>query len=343
MLTKTLIATAATGGVLLGPALAGDAGLYGKGDPTYDGVYRQSLSILALKATGEKVPRSAVRWLTKQQCADGGFQAYRADTTTACQPADAVNFAGQDTNSTALAVAALHHSGQKAKARKAARWLATKRNSDGGYAYYPAPGATSDASSTALALAAQRLVGRKASDAHLRSLQIRCDAPKGQRGGLPVDASLTDANDGATAQTAYLLGGGLTLAQTTRPAATTPGLVCKGPNNEKASVTRAARGYLAARILAVKGALPYGGGFPGTDYAASATAVLALADAGVGRKPVRTGTRFLARAAQDWITGNGDDAPGALALLMLVADATRNSPTDFGGIDLVTRLAATRQ
>jgi hypothetical protein len=89
--------------------------------------------------------------------------------------------------------------------------------------------------------------------------------------------------------------------------------------------------------------MPYGGGYPGTDYAASATAVLALANAGVGRTSVRTGTRFLARDAQDWITGNGDDAPGALALLMLVADATGNSPKDFAGIDLVSRLAATRR
>jgi hypothetical protein len=322
--------------------MAGDAGLYGKGDPTFDGVYRQSLSILALKSTDRKVPATALRWLKKQQCADGGFQAYRAPGD-ACRPADAVNLTGQELNSTALAVAALHHTGNRAEARKAAKWIATKRNDDGGYAYFPATGATSDAASTALAVAAQRLVGRKASDVYLRELQKRCDAPAAQRGGLPFDASLSDVNDGATAQSAYFLGGGLALPAPTRAASTTPGLVCKGSQRNRASLDRAARGYLAERLLAQKGALPYGGGFPGTDYAASATAVLALADAGVGRAPIRTGTRFLARDAQAWITGGGEDAPGSLALLMLVADATGKDPKDFGGINLVKRLAATQR
>ena len=79
MLTKSLVAAAAAGGVLLSatPALAADGGLYGKGDPTYDGVYRQSLSILALQDTGRTVPKAALNWLQDQQCSDGGFTAPR--------------------------------------------------------------------------------------------------------------------------------------------------------------------------------------------------------------------------------------------------------------------------
>ena len=67
VLTKSLVAAAAAGGVLLSatPALAADGGLYGKGDPTYDGVYRQSLSILALEATGRAVPKRALKWLKR--------------------------------------------------------------------------------------------------------------------------------------------------------------------------------------------------------------------------------------------------------------------------------------
>ena len=77
MRSKTLITTATAAGVLLAtaPALAGDAGLYGSSDPTFDGVYRQSLSVLALEASDRKVPASAIKWLKKQQCADGGFDA----------------------------------------------------------------------------------------------------------------------------------------------------------------------------------------------------------------------------------------------------------------------------
>ena len=49
-----------------------------------------------------KPPTSAVDWLTGQQCADGGFAAYRADATKACDAKTML-----DTNATAAAVQAL--------------------------------------------------------------------------------------------------------------------------------------------------------------------------------------------------------------------------------------------
>ena len=115
MRSKTLITTATAAGVLLAtaPALAGDAGLYGSSDPTFDGVYRQSLSVLALEASDRKVPASAIKWLKKQQCADGGFEAYRSDAASPCQTPDPNSFSGQDSNSTALAAAALWHTGNR--------------------------------------------------------------------------------------------------------------------------------------------------------------------------------------------------------------------------------------
>lgn len=343
MFTKSLIAAGASVGLLLtaSPALAADTGLYGSADPTFDGVYRQSLSILALTAADKKVPTAAVRWLKGQQCEDGGFMAYRADTGTACQPPDPVNFAGQDSNATAVATAALWHMGAKKKSRQAARWLTERRNTDGGWAYYPAPDATSDANSTALVQGALRLLGRDPSTRYLKRLQYRCEAPAAQRGGLRFDEASQEANDNATAQVAWMLGGGLRLPADGRIAKRTPRLTCKGTRAE-ASMTVAARGYVAKRLRSVRGDLPYGGGYPGTDYAGAASGVLALANARVSRKTVRIGSRFLQRSADEWITANGDDAPGALAMLMLVAEATGDDPRDFGGTNLVARLAKTR-
>lgn len=342
MFTKTLITVTAVGGVLLGatPALAGDADLYGTADPTFDGVYRQSLSILALNASDQKVPASAVRWLKKQQCSDGGFMAYRADVSVACQAPDPINYAGQDSNSTALAAVALLETGNKAQARKAAKWLAEHQGADGGWAYYPAAGSTSDTNSTALAIGSLTAVRGPQQATYLRSVQQRCStAQKKMRGGLAFDTSFPEVNDNATSQAAWILGGGLALPAPRPIARSSPKLSCKGTQKNKASTQQAALGYLNARLEQVNGKLPYGGGYPGTDFAGASAATLALANAGAGRKAVKTTTRFLEDSATEWITANGDDAPGALAMLILVADATGDNPRNFGGVNLVKRLA----
>ncbi|MFD5109582.1 hypothetical protein [Streptomyces cinereoruber] len=77
------------------------AGLYGTKDPTYDGVWRQSLSFLAQRATGYQPADQAVEWLLGQQCDDGAFASYRADAT---KPCDAKTM--RDTNATAAATLA---------------------------------------------------------------------------------------------------------------------------------------------------------------------------------------------------------------------------------------------
>ena len=345
MILKPLLAAAAAAGVLLtaAPAQASDTGLYGAGDATYDGVYRQSLAILSLKASGQKVPKDAVRWLKSQQCADGGFMEYRADTTSACLPADATNLTGQELNGTALAVGALKQTGNMKAAKKAARWIGTKQNPDNGFSYFPEAGATSDTSSTALAIAAMSLVAKSPQQSYLLDVQYRCDAPAAKRGGLRFDTTMSEVNDGATAQTAAMLGGALTLPTPTTIKKSAPSLKCKGKGKDKTAVDTAALGWLNKRLVATKGKLPYGGGYPGTDYSATATGALALANAGVGRKAVRTTVKALKRDAESWITASGADAPGSLAWLILVANATGENPKDFGGINLVKRLAATKQ
>ncbi len=347
MFVKSLIVGATAGAVLLSasPALADDAGLFGTGDPAFDGVYRQSLSILALQATGREVPKPALRWLKRQQCADGGFTAYRSDTRAACPAPDPVNYAGQDSNSTALAVAALWHTGAKKKARRAASWLAARVNPVGGWAYYPAQAATSETNSTAVVLAALRLTGKKPSGRYLRRVQVPCPTSGVVPGGLRYDSSSTDVNDNATAQAAWVLGGGLRLPAARPLARKVPRTACQdvGVKVTSKRVAGAARGYLTDRLDSVGGTLPYGGGYTGTDYVGSAQAALALAQAGVSRKAVKVTVTSLQKDAQTWITANGDDSPGALAMLILLADATGKSPKDFAGMNLLARLAKSRQ
>ena len=100
---------------------------------------------------------------------------------------------------------------------------------------------------------------------------------------------------------------------------------------------------LAQRLFDTGGKLPYGGGFPGTDYAGATMGTIALAESGVGRKAVTKTTKYLKKSSDTWVTANGSDSPAALAMLILLADATGENPKDFGGINLMSRLAKTRQ
>ncbi|MGW7117869.1 prenyltransferase/squalene oxidase repeat-containing protein, partial [Streptomyces xanthophaeus] len=124
------------------------SGLFGKKDPTYDGVWRQSVALLAQHTVGLKPAQEAVDWLTGQQCENGGFASFRADAAAAC---DATTM--YDTNATAVAVQAMKALGsQDAAVKKAVDWLKTVQNEDGGWAYVP--GSPSEANSTALVISA---------------------------------------------------------------------------------------------------------------------------------------------------------------------------------------------
>ena len=146
-----------------------DAGLFGSADPTYTGVYRESLALLAFQAAGVTPPSVAVNWLLSQQCADGGFQGYTTSASTCAAP-DSTNYAGEDSNTTGLALEALSSLGQQVAAQKAADWLVAHQNTDLGFAYYPdqatnANPPASDANSTAIAL-----IGLNAFNAYVTSL-----------------------------------------------------------------------------------------------------------------------------------------------------------------------------
>jgi len=162
-LVTRLLATERTSGV--------DAGLFGSQDPTYDGAFRQGLSLSALAAvgvTGTVQVSLAASWLEHQQCADGGWTSYvTADNPCNGDPAE---YAGPDTNSTALAVQGLSAQGSltSTSAKRALRFIREGQDADGGWGYEPnasdAPGST-DPDSTALVIQAVLALGKSPSSA----------------------------------------------------------------------------------------------------------------------------------------------------------------------------------
>ena len=143
--------------VITSPSTNTDAGLFGSADPTYTGVYRQSLALIALVAAGETPPPVAVSWLVNQQCADGGFQGYKP-ANGSCTPSDRLVYSSEDSNTTAVALQALSLLNQTEAAGSAAKWLKDRKSGDNGFAYYPDQSLypsdlpVSDANSTALVL-----------------------------------------------------------------------------------------------------------------------------------------------------------------------------------------------
>ena len=78
--TTTRITVAAAAAALVLPAILpspasaatqAPPGIFGTSDPTYDGVFRQSIALVGLRAAQTPIPPSAVGWLVGQQCASG--------------------------------------------------------------------------------------------------------------------------------------------------------------------------------------------------------------------------------------------------------------------------------
>jgi hypothetical protein len=115
--------------------------------------------ILALRQAGEKAPRSAVRFLVRQQARSGGWS---------------WNPGGQpDSNDTAATIEALRAAGVKGTpVQRALGYLGRRHRRDGGFELTPGRG--SDAQSTAWAIQAYAAAGRKppsGSLAYLRRLR----------------------------------------------------------------------------------------------------------------------------------------------------------------------------
>ena len=340
VVTRTLIAVAgisvATVGVV-SPAMAAspDAGLFGSMDPTYDGVYRQSVSILAL-APLNKVPAQSVTWLKSQQCLDGSFEAYRKSIRTACGVPDPAKFTGPDSNSTALAAMALRAVKESAAADKAVAALVANQNKDGGWGY--TMGSPSDVNSTGLTLAA--LNGAPKSTAvkaagnsargYLAAVQVPCTGTGAF--GLPYQAS-GPVDLLASGQGLLGLAGTVPFAKPTS-FGTVNNTTCKSPALNKVAT------YLSQQLVKTRGALPSSMDPKQTDWNSTTNAVLALSSAKLAKPAIDAGVSALQKNV-DVYTGSAEKFKAAASGgLILVAQATGLNPSAFGTkkTDLVTQL-----
>jgi hypothetical protein len=331
------------------PAFADSTkGLYGSQDATYDGVFRQSLTILALRQAKQPIPPSARSWLARQQCADGGFEPFRAETSVACKPGDATTYSGQETNSTAIAAVAFIAVGDRSRADRAIVWLRAKQNADGGFPFYV--GSPSDANSTALAVMALRATGldpdrvrvsNRSPMSFLRSVTIGCTGDRSARGGVAFQGSATLApSDFATGQVLAALS--VPAFQGRPQRATAPRLTCPGALPSKiAPLTGVIAGYTARRLQANDGALPSAFG-EGKDLSSTAWAVIGLSTAGVGGAASAQAMSALRTSAKGYLLDSaGTPVVGRLALTTLAATSQGVNPRRFGGLDLIAQLQST--
>jgi hypothetical protein len=346
VLAATAVIGAATPAVAASPSpspsVAIPSGLYGSTDPTYDGVWRQSLALLAQDTVGVKPAEKAVTWLTGQQCANGAFAAFRAEPAKACDAKLMV-----DTNSTAAAVQALAAlGGHETEAKKAVTWLKSVQNADGGWGY--APGGASDTNSTSVVIGALTAVGEEPSKAlkggrspydALVKLALTCDAG-GAFAYQPDKAGKPAANADATAAGVLgALGKGLAPEAGKSEAAEESDAACADagrPTPRQAAANGAA--YLAKAVEKdgyLKSVLP--GAEDQPDYGNTADAVVALAAQG-GAERAKKPLAWLEQNSAAWAKQSG---PAAYAQLIFAAHATGTDPRVFGGTDLVAALNAT--
>jgi len=116
-------------------------------------------AIAALKAAGVSHTDSRVNlgiaWLTRQQCANGLWEAYRSrPAVLPCVPANATTFTGPDTNRTAMAVQGLASWAKFPKQSSVLSALRNSQSSDAGFPFVAAKNQPSDPNSTALVIQA---------------------------------------------------------------------------------------------------------------------------------------------------------------------------------------------
>ncbi|MFE6946173.1 prenyltransferase/squalene oxidase repeat-containing protein [Streptomyces chartreusis] len=316
------------------------AELYGTTDPTYDGVWRQSLAMLAQDTVGVKPAPKAVDWLLTQQCADGAFAPYRADAAADCDAKTLV-----DTNNTAAAVQALVAlGGHDAATSKAVTWLKSVQNKDGGWGYMP--GGASDTNSTSVVVGALAAAGEKPADVRkdgqsaydaLKQLAVPCKDDDGGAFAFQPDkkGKLLANADATAAGVLGSLGKGLVVS----PGKETPAADCTDggyPSPLQAAVNGAAHltdalakdGHLTSTLPGAEDQPDYG------NTADAVVALAALSGADAAEKPLR----WLEQNSAKWAKQSG---PAAYAQLILAAHATGTDPRDFGGADLVKQLNAT--
>jgi hypothetical protein len=170
-----------------------DAGLFGAQDPTYDGAFRQGLSLMALANAGMS-NAAGVTWLQDQQCSDGGWESYRSDLGTPCPAPDPGTFTGPDTNSTSLATEGLVAQGAVDTTENHAitTFFESAQNTDGGFGLIGASSQSPDPDSTGEVIQALVALGQLTNPAFtqsggtpptaLETFQLGCSAKASHRG-----------------------------------------------------------------------------------------------------------------------------------------------------------------
>lgn len=329
---RIVVATAATALIVpvafVSPAQAATQappGIFGTSDPTYDGVFRQSVALIGLRAAQTPIPPSAVSWLVGQQCASGAFEAFRADPAAPCSAPDPVAFTGPDSNSTALAAMALQGLGQSAPAARAVAALAAAQNADGGWGY--TLGSPSDVDSTGLSLAALKSQPGKARAAitrattYLAKAAFPCSAKPAQRFGLPYQPGQA-VNALATAQA--LIGIAGTLPFDHIAATSVAGATCRRPLVERVS------SYLDRLIRSTNGRIPSALDPKQVDWNTTAAAVVGLTGAGAAPEAIKTAIGALGAHTTDYVKTGADVSPAAAGTLIQAAVGAGVNPRAFG-------------
>lgn len=327
-------------------------GLYGTKDPKFDGVWRQSLALLAQRTVGVRPSVTGVDWLAGQQCSDGAFSAYRADPATACDDKTM-----RDTNQTGAAVQALAALGGHDDAvQKAVKWLKSVQNDDGGWPSMS--GSPSDANSTSVVIGALKAAGQKPESVRkggkspydaLVTFQLGCDAKEGERGAFAFQPKDGELAPNADATAAAVLGGlgdgfvvdpaGKDVNAPVEPLKCDGGAADKDARRDPKQAAEGGAAYLAAVLGAngqhLKSAMP--GAEDQPDVGNTADAVVALA-AGSHGAAAQAPLKWLEKNSAKWAKEAG---PAAYAQLVLAAHAAGADPRSFGGADLVAQLNAT--
>ncbi|MEU2714835.1 prenyltransferase/squalene oxidase repeat-containing protein [Streptomyces sp. NPDC007205] len=321
------------------PKVAIPSGLYGTSDPTYDGVWRQSLTLIAQRTLGYRPATQAVDWLAGQQCASGAFAAFRATPAKACDSKVMV-----DTNSTAAAVQALKAAGgHDDTVGKAVTWLKSVQNKDGGWGYLPA--GASDANSTSVVIGALTAVGTDPANVRksgkspydlLAAMSLRCDQDGGGALAFQPDkkGKLAANADATAAGVLGALGKGFVAQAGKAPA---HAACTRTDHPTPARVADNAGAYLAAAVARtghLQSVLP--GAKDQPDFGNTADTVVALAADG-RTEQAKASYAWLEKNASQWAAQSG---PAAYAQLILAAHAVGAQPGDFGGTSLVRSLNA---
>lgn len=316
-------------------------GLFGEQDATYDGVYRQSLALIALDTADARVPAASVRWLKRQQCPNGRFPSFRADLDAPCGVGDS--------NATALATIAFKRLGEGSAARDSVNWLLDQQTRSGGWEY--STGWGPDSNSTGLVLQAliamnidpATVAKRRTGPEFLRTLQLDCSSEAiDDRGALDYQSQTSlVANNYATSQATQALAGSTLPVEPASADGALPAFTCP-PEGTRPAAAATAAGYLGRTISANEGGIPGDFG-PGTDLNSTANAVLSLVAAGYGAEQITSAMGTLETNATVFTRDAGDAVrPAAAAALVLTAYATSGDPRSVGGLNPVRDILQSR-